>query len=592
MRVARSRDESRMLTLIAFHTHRKQGMGCQPYRSPSGVNNLTTSTQQPSSFQVTMLSVTSPHPLTYQVARRCQNSGLFQNMATRNSRNATTRYLELVTRWKRNFSRLYARRMLDIAIASAASYRLKTQMEAAIEKPSAWHHWQAKDWEEDALASLGKSKFSRFYMATKRLAALAVLGSPMAVLVPLSYVIPSAKDAAWAYALWGIEKAGPTWIKLVQWATTRQDLFSPEFCQYFGKLRDNTEGHSWKETARILETELGTSKEAMEFDPIPIGSGCIAQVYRGRLTKPTKKYPINTKIAIKVQHPGIWDKVCVDFYLLKKAANFLESLPRLNLEYLSMGDTIRQFRDIMLPQMDLELEAKHLKRFNRDFANDDNVSFPDPLDELTTSQVLVETFVEGTPILEYTKPDVPTETKKKLALLGLETTLKMIFLNDFVHGDLHPGNILISGKYPDLKMHLLDCGLVLEMGPDQHVNLVKVLGAFTRRNGRLAGELLVDLKSETQAGPEDMELFVQGIEQLCILDADQNFIENVGDYITDICFMACKHRVKLEGAFVNASMAVEIMEGIAGALDPSMAVAKVALPLIVKAELMHAIGFK
>ena len=324
-------------------------------------------------------------------------------------------------------------------------------------------------------------------------------------------------------------------------------------------------------------------------------------------------------MAIKVQHPGIWDKVCLDFYLFKKGVALLESIPKLNLEYLSMGDTIRQFRDIMLPQMDLTLEASHLKRFNRDFANDERVSFPEPVDELTTTQVLVETFVEGTPIMEYTKPGVPLEEKKQLALLGLETTLKMIFLNDFLHGDLHPGNILISGKYPNLKMHLLDCGLVLEMGPDQHVNLVKVLGAFTRKNGRLAGELLVDLKSETQAGPEDMELFIQGMEQICVMDNDQvrpkdvcfmgvyiytffkflpslslcspkNFIEKVGDYITDICFLACTHRVKLEGAFVNASMAVEIMEGIAGALCPDMRVQPVALPLIVKAELMHRFG--
>jgi aarF domain-containing kinase len=71
----------------------------------------------------------------------------------------------------------------------------------------------------------------------------------------------------------------------------------------------------------------------------------------------------------------------------------------------------------------------------------------------------------------------------------------------------------------------------------------------------------------------------------------QNFIEKVGDYITDICYLACTHRVKLEGAFVNASLAVEIMEGIAGALYPDMRVQQIALPLIVKAEFMHRLGF-
>ena len=102
----------------------------------------------------------------------------------------------------------------------------------------------------------------------------------------------------------------------------------------------------------------------------------------------------------------------------------------MNLEMLSLSDTVRQFRDVMLPQLDMTLEAENLKRFNKDFANDDRVIFPRPLNELTTTQVLTETFCEGTPIMEYTKDDVPKNERELLALIGLETTLKMIFLNE------------------------------------------------------------------------------------------------------------------------------------------------------------------
>jgi aarF domain-containing kinase len=70
----------------------------------------------------------------------------------------------------------------------------------------------------------------------------------------------------------------------------------------------------------------------------------------------------------------------------------------------------------------------------------------------------------------------------------------------------------------------------------------------------------------------------------------QNFIENVGDYITDICFLACKNQVKLEAAFINAALAVEIMEGIAASLYPELRVQQVALPLVIKAEMMHRLG--
>jgi len=585
-----------------------------------------------------------------------------------------TLYLNNLKRWRKNFWRLYARRMIQLAAISAAAMSLrqkaskleKMASKQDIEKPKQWQNWQQANWEETALESVGNSSIKRWWMATKRLMALGVLVSPLTVLVPLSYVSPKAQEMTWSYALWGIEQAGPTWIKLVQWATTRQDLFSPQFCQYFGKLRDNTVGHSWEETKRILQDEFiddedmakllerernpfqtsssvqkrstmksitatndpqhrqpSSWEEFLKLDPEPIGSGCIAQVYQGRLLKPTPQYPVNTKVAVKVQHPGIWHKVCVDFYILGKCAKFLEALPYLNLRMLSLSDTVRQFRDIMVPQLDLTLEAKHLSRFNADFSSDASIGFPKPLDELTTSQVLVETFIEGTPILEYVNSSQPE--RKQLAQLGLKSTLKMIFLHDFVHGDLHPGNILISGEYPNLKMNMLDCGLVLEMGPSQHVNLVKVMGAFTRRDGRLAGQLMIDLKAQErhhdflmagagnntmlmggsdensvayqqeqaqilQRAEDDVQAFIHGIERICIMDEGQNFIEHVGDYITDICTLACRHHVKLEAAFINAALAVEIMEGIAAALYPQLRVQQVALPLIVQAEFMHRLG--
>jgi ABC1 atypical kinase-like domain len=399
--------------------------------------HLVTTAHAPSSLPS---SLTHLHPLTLQAARRWSTHAPTSIPTSSHAATAAaTRVMQLTARWKKNFARLYARRMIELAMASVVAYKVRSMLNSsceklvAVDRPKAWQNWHAQDWEETAMASLGRTKLERLWIGTSRMISLALLASPLAILYPLSYIHPKAHDAAWAYALWGIEQAGPTWIKLVQWATTRQDLFSPEFCQYFGKLRDDTEGHKFSHTARIMEEELGQlGKEVIQMDPTPIGSGCIAQVYQGTLLKAVGQYPVNTKVAIKVQHPGIWHKVCTDFYILHKFAKWLEAIPRLRLYNLSLSDTVRQFRDIMLPQLDLTLEAAHLKRFNQDFANDDQISFPHPLSELTTSQILTETFVDGRPILDYTKGT--EQERKQIALLGLETTLKMIFLNDFVHG--------------------------------------------------------------------------------------------------------------------------------------------------------------
>ncbi len=51
--------------------------------------------------------------------------------------------------------------------------------------------------------------------------------------------------------------------------------------------------------------------------------------------------------------------------------------------------------------------------------------------------------------------------KRKLARIGVDTFLKMCFNDNFVHGDLHPGNILVSEAHGEKPMRVifLDAGI-------------------------------------------------------------------------------------------------------------------------------------
>ena len=137
---------------------------------------------------------------------------------------------------------------------------------------------------------------------------------------------------------------------------------------------------------------------------------------------------------------------------------------------------------------------------------------------------------------------------------------------------------------------MIDCGLVVEMGEQDHVNLVRVLGAFIKKDGYLAGNLMIDAAKKCQATQLDVELFCKGIQQIFVDDDDNNFLESVGDYLADICYLACKHKVKLEASFINAALACEIMEGIASKLYPTLKVQHIALPMVFRAEVMHGLS--
>jgi aarF domain-containing kinase len=129
------------------------------------------------------------------------------------------------------------------------------------------------------------ARLKRALLALKRVGTLAILATPVALAAPVAYatgdILPSLSDMVWEYSLWGIEVAGPTFIKLTQWASTRSDLFPAEFCLRFARLQDATRGHSWDDTAITLRKEFGDDWETrLEIDDskLPIGSGCIAQV--------------------------------------------------------------------------------------------------------------------------------------------------------------------------------------------------------------------------------------------------------------------------------------------------------------------------
>ena len=50
------------------------------------------------------------------------------------------------------------------------------------------------------------------------------------------------------FSVWSLETAGPAYIKLSQWASTRLDIFPPSLCQALARLQRGSAPHSWHHT--------------------------------------------------------------------------------------------------------------------------------------------------------------------------------------------------------------------------------------------------------------------------------------------------------------------------------------------------------
>lgn len=153
-------------------------------------------------------------------------------------------------------------------------------------------------------------------------------------------------NISWKYTLYTIQKLGPAFIKVSQWASTRRDIFPSNVCDRLSELNDTAFLHSWDHTHQVLTKSLGDDYEKwLKVDKCDIvGSGSVAQVYSGFFFEQQRQeqgdddenYDDNNhdgkerrmkerkwskrRVAVKVLHPNIQNYVERDLLLMKRAA--------------------------------------------------------------------------------------------------------------------------------------------------------------------------------------------------------------------------------------------------------------------------------
>ncbi|XP_069715144.1 uncharacterized aarF domain-containing protein kinase 2 [Phaenicophaeus curvirostris] len=487
---------------------------------------------------------------------------------------------------------------------------------------------------------------------------------PLLLLYPLSRLAPRL-GALWLRLLRGAaEAAGPACVKLGQWAATRRDLFSQAFCDEFAQLHGAVSPHPWGRTDEVLREAFGEAwTDVLAFQSrVPVGSGCVAQVYKGyanlaavagsraeelaRISESRSAFeawevsgfrgllrwlrrkseelwdkrskllpnanPLPARhlvpVAIKVLHPGLVHQVQMDLFLMKMGSRILGLLP--GFKWLSLTEIVEEFEKLMIQQIDLRYEARNLERFGQNFLGVDFVKFPTPLWPLVTTDVLVETFEESEPISHYLHAEVATELRQRLAKMGMDMLLKMVFVDNFVHADLHPGNILVQGMthvsasckeqtaivdlcdtlvvevQPSLRrlcLVLLDAGIVAELQSADMQNFRAVFTAVVQGQGERVAELILHHARANQC--QDVERFKAEMAEL-VTKVRGNTIAlgklQVANLLSNVFKLLMTHKVKLESNFASIIFAIMVLEGLGRSLDPELDILEAAKPLLIK----------
>ncbi|KAK1754286.1 putative serine/threonine-protein kinase abkC [Echria macrotheca] len=502
---------------------------------------------------------------------------------------------------------------------------------------------------------------------------LAVIFVPVILTVPAIWLGPRQphRDNERSGTLWwygflvkSMEWAGPAFIKLGQWAASRTDIFPTELCDIMSKLHADAPAHSLHATKRIIRAAFdGRDFHDIfeEFDEKPLGVGAIAQVYKARL-KPdlaapgdsdVPEYPSDLRhnvrrnvetvfkrspkrvpssyVAVKVLHPGVERTVRRDLRIMHFFASILNAIP--TIEWLSLPDEVDQFGQMMKLQLDLRIEAANLTIFRKNFKDRSNAWFPYPYAEFTTRNVLVEEFAHGIPLADFIQNGGGV-FQQDIASEGLDAFLRMLLLDNFVHADLHPGNIMVrfyesaqptihlgrkhqepqAEKQADVTEQVLsrlrpfrrdkdlwvaelakidregyrpqlifiDTGLVTELNEINRRNFLDLFRAVAEFDGYKAGHLMCERCRQPDA-VIDEEVFALKMQHL-VLGVKSRTLAlgnvKIGDILQQVLGMVRQHHVRLEGDFVNVVISILLLEGIGRSLNPDVDLLSSSLPIL------------
>ena len=356
-----------------------------------------------------------------------------------------------------------------------------------------------------------------------------------------------------------LERLGPTFIKLGQLLSTRADLLPPAYIAALSRLQDDVEPFGFDEVERIVETELGAriSRAFQIFENVPLASASLGQVHKAVLRN-------GRAVAVKVQRPGIRERVLDDLDALREIAEFADAHTALGRRY-GFGALLEEFRKSMLRELDYQQEARNLDTLRANLAEYPRIHVPAPIPDYTTSRVLTMDFVGGRKLTSL-GPLAQLEVEgNALADQLIGAYLKQILVDGFFHADPHPGNVFLT-ETGDIA--LIDLGMAGRIPAHLQEPLLKLILAIGDGRGDDAAKTLMDLAERTE-DEIDEAVFRRVVGEL-VTENHGAALEQIraGAIVLDLSRVAAENGLRTPPELAMLGRALIALDEVGRTLDP------------------------
>lgn len=357
-----------------------------------------------------------------------------------------------------------------------------------------------------------------------------------------------------------LEELGPCFIKLGQLLSTRPDLLPADYIRALARLQDTIAPVAGERIVQIVQSELqapiGEVFQSFELEPLATAS--MAQVHRAVLRD-------GTEVAVKVQRPGVRQRIEIDLEVLREVARFAAQHTRLGARY-GLVQMVRELEMSLMQELDFRIEAENTRLIGKQIADFPKLCTPTVFLDHTSQRVLTLSFMRGRHLADVPRAELDAADTGAIAKDLLSAYMKQIAVDGIFHCDPHPGNILLTD---DGRLALMDFGMVGRFDAGQKDKMILFLLAFSERLGERVAETYLEMIEQPDG--LNQHNFTQDICGLVSRYHDMSGGRmGLGSALLDLTRLAYANRVPVPTSMTLLGKTMLNLDGAIGVLSPRL----------------------
>lgn len=360
-----------------------------------------------------------------------------------------------------------------------------------------------------------------------------------------------------------LEELGPTFVKLGQTFSNREDLLPPELIQELQKLQDKVDTVEMN-VEEILENEFNISVQDhfLEIQKEPLATASIAQVYKAAL-------PDGNEVILKIKKPDVQTVIEDDLLLIKDLEKLVSAYSDIG-NKLNLKQAISTFEKSLLEEVSLINEKENILQFARNFKNNKETYIPKVYEEFSNNNVLCMEFIDGIKVTDKSVLLANNIDPVKVSEVGLRLFVSQILDYGFFHADPHAGNILVKRNG---KIVFIDFGAVGKIQPNDKEILENLIVSFVAKNPHKIVRYLKKMAVSYEIPDErrfenDVEDILNFVHSSSLQDINvQVIINKMKDILKD-------NRLYMPDYFYLLFKGISLIEGVGRNINPDLDIVK------------------